>query len=277
MSSGEIQNELARLGIRPIASQVRIVRFDDAKADERCFYLKTPEHMRSSPLVLHPSHGELFSALGLPGLRIGQRYKNSNMRRFPPSESGSHYGIDVSVEHPAAVRAVLVKIGLVNDEPHAGGRDGLDEIKAEEATLSGLERTEREQIVKARLGQGVFRDAVLRVWQGRCAVTDLRQALLLRASHIKPWRVSDNVERLDPENGLLLGAGLDAAFDAGLISFSDDGRLLLSERLAPSDLARIGALPEARLREEPTARRREYLRYHRRHVFSDDPLGGCKA
>jgi predicted restriction endonuclease len=59
-------------------------------------------------------------------------------------------------------------------------------------------------------------------------ITDIQIPALLRASHIKPWRMSDNSERLDPENGLLLVANLDAAFDAGLLSFTDTGRMLFS-------------------------------------------------
>ena len=55
----------------------------------------------------------------------------------------------------------------------------------------------------------------MRLWGGRCAVTGLDLPLLLRASHIKPWRDSDNRERLDPYNGLLLSPSYDAAFDWG--------------------------------------------------------------
>jgi putative restriction endonuclease len=76
------------------------------------------------------------------------------------------------------------------------------------------------------------------IWKGRCAVTGTNVAALLRASHIKPWRVSDNGERLDPENGLLLVANLDAAFDARLVSFRDEGTILSSPNLGSQTVRR---------------------------------------
>ena len=66
-------------------------------------------------------------------------------------------------------------------------------------------------------------------WGGRCAITEVTEPRLLRASHIKPWaKCETDAERLDVYNGLLLAAHLDAAFDAGLISFTDEGAILFS-------------------------------------------------
>jgi len=86
-----------------------------------------------------------------------------------------------------------------------------------------LTPTEKDALVKARRGQGKFREAVLSYW-GNCAVSNCSELFLLRASHIKPWKDSTNTERLDRYNGLLLNPNLDAAFDKGLISFADDGK-----------------------------------------------------
>jgi HNH endonuclease len=63
---------------------------------------------------------------------------------------------------------------------------------------------ESKALVESRLGQGRFRQDLLSLWSRQCAVTGLGVAELLRASHIKPWRSSDNVERLDQYNGVLL-------------------------------------------------------------------------
>src|SRR5204863_4180739 len=102
-----------------------------------------------------------------------------------------------------------------------------------ERHAAGLPRTtEAERLVIQRVGQDVFRKALLEYWGGRCPITGIDQPELLRASHIKPW--SDcltDAERLDVFNGLLLAAHLDAAFDAALITFEDDGNLILSTRL----------------------------------------------
>ncbi|QDV39293.1 HNH endonuclease [Tautonia plasticadhaerens] len=105
--------------------------------------------------------------------------------------------------------------GYLFSLPPRAGRlllDRVDDTNAASATDAieeGIERavadtTERRALVLSRVGQGQFRDSLMSVWGGRCAVTGLDLPVLLRASHIKPWRDSDNRERLDAYNGLLL-------------------------------------------------------------------------
>ncbi|MFZ4604353.1 MAG: HNH endonuclease [Caulobacterales bacterium] len=92
--------------------------------------------------------------------------------------------------------------------------------------------TEVEQIVKKRVGQSIFRDALLAYWNGRCPLTGITDPALLRASHIVPWaECDDDAHRLDVHNGLLLSALWDAAFDRGLVSFDDDGGVLYAPLL----------------------------------------------
>ena len=79
--------------------------------------------------------------------------------------------------------------------------------------------TEVERLRKERIGQDVFREALMLFWDGACAVTGVRHPRLLRASHIVPWADCEtDAERLNVHNGLLLAAHLDAAFDANLMS-----------------------------------------------------------
>ncbi len=85
-------------------------------------------------------------------------------------------------------------------------------------------QTEVQSIVAARRGQERFRADLFRQWHGRCAVTDIDRAELLRASHIKPWSVSSDAERVDPFNGLLLAVHADALFDRALISFGEGAK-----------------------------------------------------
>lgn len=88
----------------------------------------------------------------------------------------------------------------------------------------------RQQV--ARIGQGKFRKALEKRWNGCCPLTQIQERALLRASHIVPWnRCQNEVERLSPDNGLLLSALWDAAFDRGLVSFDDDGVVLFSARM----------------------------------------------
>jgi predicted restriction endonuclease len=93
--------------------------------------------------------------------------------------------------------------------------------------------TEIERIVKQRIGQDIFRDALLDYWGRKCPLTGIAEPSLLRASHIVGWaECDDDAHRLDVHNGLLLSALWDAAFDKGLVSFSDDGTVLSSPTLS---------------------------------------------
>ncbi|MBN0787902.1 HNH endonuclease, partial [Pseudomonas aeruginosa] len=92
-------------------------------------------------------------------------------------------------------------------------------------TISAEARgTEVERLVRQRVGQARYRDALLTYWGGACAVTGVAVTEALRASHAKPWaECADDAERLDAFNGFLLVANLDALFDRFLISFDDTG------------------------------------------------------
>lgn len=136
-----------------------------------------------------------------------------------------------------------------------------------EARLAAIPETERTQEVRQRIGQDVFREALMELWERRCALCDVTLPLaLLRASHAKPWARSDESERLDPFNGLLLAVQFDALFDQGLISFDDEGQTLISSHLAAEarQFLKLDALSRLRF---VLPGHREYLRYHRTHVF----------
>jgi hypothetical protein len=106
------------------------------------------------------------------------------------------------------------------------------------ARTAGLpQTTEAERLVVQRIGQDVFRAALMDYWGGRCPITGITDPALLRASHVVPWAECDDAQRLDVHNGLLLSALWDAAFDAGLVSFADDGTVLAGPVL--SSAARI--------------------------------------
>lgn len=129
----------------------------------------------------------------------------------------------------------------------------------------GLSKTEREAIVKARIGQGQFRESLINYW-ATCAVTGCQEHTLLRASHIKPWSKSEVAERLSLYNGLLLSPNLDACFDSGFISFDNFGRVLVSTELNEKDMIALGINKDMKLsRLEPE--HHHYLAYHRENVF----------
>jgi hypothetical protein len=129
-----------------------------------------------------------------------------------------------------------------------------------------LETTTKEALVNARVGQGLFRQQVLKNWGNTCAVSGSIVLDAIRASHIKPWRHSDDKERLDPFNGVPLIANYDALFDAGLIAFDDNGRLLVSDRLPESERSIFGLVGKS-LRKLPPKQSAVYLEYHRDIIF----------
>lgn len=141
----------------------------------------------------------------------------------------------------------------------------IDDLSTHAQELSLIAPTEREAIRRARLGQGKFREVLLEIWKG-CSVTGLFMPAILKASHIKPWRVSSNAERLDPYNGLLLLPQYDALFDTGLVSFSCEGSLLLSKAITVEQLTLLGVDRSSRLRYVHEAHK-PYLGYHRSSVF----------
>jgi hypothetical protein len=124
-------------------------------------------------------------------------------------------------------------------EDHALGHcidEHYDDDDAHEAELLLKSPTEVVQLVKARRGQGVFRERVGDI-ETRCRLTGVDILGYLRASHIKPWRKSDDREKLDGNNGLMLAPHVDMLFDSGLISFENDGSLIVSCNVDPRVLA----------------------------------------
>jgi hypothetical protein len=134
---------------------------------------------------------------------------------------------------------------------------------------SGLpETTEAERFVIQRIGQDIFRAALMDYWGGRCPITGITDPALLRASHIVPWAECDDAQRLDVHNGLLLSALWDAAFDTGLVSFADDGTALASPELSARARTALGvenAPPLPNLRD---AHRANFAAHRARHGFS---------
>ena len=127
--------------------------------------------------------------------------------------------------------------------------------------------TEVVASVRRRVGQDLFREALLDLWEGCCAVTGLFVPELLRASHAKPWAVATDLERLDRYNGFLLAAHLDALFDQGFLTFGEDGQGRWSAALPLSAVEKLGlsAVPPTLRRVD--AAHQKYLAWHREHVF----------
>jgi len=163
----------------------------------------------------------------------------------------------------------LVEVSLLDAHSFAWilANQLADSGPAEVETYKSLAQKDREVITRARIGQGPFRTALIRYW-GACAITQCREQLLLTASHIKPWANCNVTEAIDPYNGLLLSPALDVAFDEGLISFGDDGAILISPSFTERDRGALGISASMKLARMDNKHRR-YLKYHREHKFKD--------
>lgn len=195
-----------------------------------------------------------------------------------PSSGDGNQGAYLASISFVAFQKVLEKTGIDLDLAFASIElaslfgnfaEQLDEAIERQLEISPeLSATEKSQVIKARRGQGLFRANVQSAEQ-ECRLTGVDNAFFLIASHIKPWRSCDSShERLDRYNGLLLTPHVDLLFDRGLISFEDTGVLLISPKLDPSDMERLGL--GAAVRSKPRRFRPEqcvYLDYHRRNVF----------
>jgi putative restriction endonuclease len=136
-----------------------------------------------------------------------------------------------------------------------------------ESRLAAIPETERTREVRQRIGQDVFREALMELWEGRCALCGVAlPPALLRASHAKPWAGSRDDERLDPFNGLLLAVQFDALFDQGFIAFDEEGQTMISSQVT-ADALQFLKLDELRRLRFVLPGHREYLRYHKAHVF----------
>tara|TARA_B110000971_G_C19993964_1_gene493329 strand:+ start:418 stop:1350 length:933 start_codon:yes stop_codon:yes gene_type:complete len=102
------------------------------------------------------------------------------------------------------------------------------------------DKTERSGLVTSRVGQGYYRQLIREKWNNRCPVTGCEIIKILISSHIVPWSECNENERLDVENGILLSPNVDSLFDKHLISFSDEGEMLLSDKISEDVLTQLG-------------------------------------
>jgi hypothetical protein len=165
--------------------------------------------------------------------------------------------------NPFQVRDARAALIASAEEPE---RENWERHQLVALQAAPLDVTEREALVKARRGQGRFRENVARLEQA-CRITRVTNPTYLIASHIKPWRHATNDERLSGHNGLMLAPQADYLFDRGFISFVD-GKLLISPVADEKSLVKLGVDPErppevGRFGEE----QERFLEFHRAEIF----------
>lgn len=201
-------------------------------------------------------HFETVSQFLIPELR----------RSFPAVQGASAFRVVTEADLAALLRRAA---SLSRALPNQAANNYEQAVAAELSELpAGIVGTEVERMVRQRVGQNKFRDAMQDYWGGACAVTGVAIPEVLRASHAKPWaECATDAERLDVFNGFLLSANLDALFDRFLISFDEQGLLVTAPVLAGADLQPLGISPGMKLRWV-NALHQPYLTMHRGRLQS---------
>lgn len=170
----------------------------------------------------------------------------------------------------AATTKTLVD-GEASEEAAIAEREQVEEAHIWAETT--IDNTTKNALVKARKGQGIFRVRLATI-EHNCRVTGISNPTHLVASHIKPWRHSNNAERLDGNNGLLLSPNIDHLFDRGFISFADNGDLLVSPIADTQSLKLMGVPADQSVNVGTFSNaQRVFLSFHRSEVFkkADQP------
>jgi len=131
---------------------------------------------------------------------------------------------------------------------------------------SGILGSEGITLSKYRIGHSIYRKALLKSYN-RCQICGINLKEILVASHIKPWRAADPSERVDYNNGLLLCPTHDKLFDLGLITFDDDGRIIIANRINGTQYNVINIKDTTLI--DMNSNRRSYMVWHRNNVFND--------
>jgi 5-methylcytosine-specific restriction protein A len=117
-------------------------------------------------------------------------------------------------------------------------------------------------LVTSRVGQGFYRQQIVEKWNGRCPVSNSNIKQILISSHIVPWSESNYIERLDSENGILLSPNIDSLFDKHLISFEDNGSIIISSKVDEVNRKSLGLNPYIKI---PVSEgMKKYLNRHRK-------------
>jgi len=141
----------------------------------------------------------------------------------------------IGVEAKTLIHGLQVKPKQANDDLDYWESRMESEIDRDVS----ISETQKEAIIRARRGQGLFKQRVMEIEKG-CRITGVSNPVHLRASHCKPWRDATNEERLDGENGLLLTPSIDHLFDRGFIGFGSDGTLIISPVVHQPSIERMG-------------------------------------
>ena len=274
LNSIEIEDILFREGFKLKLNNEKVHDFEHEDIDW-IIYVKRPNKkskalfVREKPLVITPELEdkiENFSMISGLNINIEGYYHNSNLNGYKKRINNGikpiEYGIDIGFETDTVLLSFLdLLLGKTLRKPSANAEVDIENASKD---IGKEKKTTREALVESRRGQGKYRDELLDLWK-LCSISKFSMKEFLRASHIKPWRDSNNIERLDKFNGLLLNPTLDIAFDRGFISFDDDGVIIISKNYK-EDLLNMGIDKYLKMKVV-YPEQLKYLNWHRDHVL----------
>jgi 5-methylcytosine-specific restriction protein A len=147
-------------------------------------------------------------------------------------------GQDRNGNERIAIKFFFKRTGIILDYPLETSFSTVAVV--DENHLNTPNETERRGLVTSRVGQGAYRKSILFRWEFKCAVSSYSKNEILIASHILPWKDATNDQRLDVNNGILLSPTYDALFDRHLISFENNGKIILSDSLLKTNYQDLG-------------------------------------
>ena len=213
--------------------------------------------------VLGPLLPQKYSPLRITGVGLQGVYLAEVSRIFSEVLAGL-IGVEAQ-EFVSSVASAAAPSPAVTGTPRI--EEWEDNLQRQLAQNPAIIETEKLALIRARRGQGLFKENVMRM-ERACRITKVDNPSHLIGSHIKPWRDSNNEQRLDGENGLLLTPSIDHLFDRGFISFEGDGRLLVSPVADALSLRRMGVATGDKVNVgDFSSGQRRYLEFHREDVF----------
>lgn len=126
--------------------------------------------------------------------------------------------------------------------------------------------TSKEVLMNIRIWQAEFRKKLILSLK-KCPITWINDTRILNASHIKPWVMSDNNERLDIHNGFLLSPTFDKLFDRGIITFDFNKNIIISNSINDYNIKLLWISNNQFIKDLPIEWREKYLEYHQNKIF----------
>lgn len=183
-------------------------------------------------------------------------------RNYEGLKSKPEWGIDINQTNKHELNQFLAN-KIIKSIKEKEDKKIIEEIDNCEADIN--KETEKQALVKIRMGHSELRNRILN-HKKECEICGIKNNKLLIISHIKPWAKSENSEKLDTNNILLLCSMHDALFDKGLISFDDNGKILISSELDEKEQALVNINEDSYIKIT-SDRQIEFIRYHREHIF----------